>query len=147
MLLTLGFDQKSQEWQDLSSFAQEMHRDPEVIEMEQHILILQALQQRVNSNGTVTGITTKLMAYLLEKGITINQSKFNSLMNEWGFEQKSIRLNGKPRRAWEFSEQRLIELELALTKHPYTPKSVTTVTTNEEVMIDFLQEDIAVGEE
>ena len=98
-----------------------MHRDPEVIEMERQILILQALQQRVNSNGTVTGITTELMAYLQEQGIKTNQSDFNNLMKDWGFEQRKIRLNGKPRRAWELSELRLRELEQQLTESTPIP--------------------------
>ena len=121
VLLALGFDQKSQEWQDLSTLAQEMHRDPEVIEMERQILIVQALQQRVDSNGTGTEITTELVAYLQEQGIKVNPKDFKELMDQWGFEQRKIRLNGKPRRAWELSELRLRELEQQLTESTPIP--------------------------
>lgn len=99
-----------------------MHRDPEAIEVERQTLILQALQQRVGSNGRVRGITTELVEYLQKQSIKTNQSDFNELMDVWVFEQRSIRLNGEPRRAWELSGQRLIELEQQLTEGTPIPR-------------------------
>ena len=131
VLLALGFDHNSQEWKDLSSFAKEMHRDPEIAEIERQIAVIATLKN-LASEGNIQGITTKLVEHLTNEGIKIDNSEFLSLMKDWGFEQKNIRLDGEPRRAWEILLCKLLQLELDLTKHLYTPKTVTTVTTPEQ---------------
>jgi len=113
VLFVLGFEEDSKEWADLSSLAVDMHQDKELAELEVQIAILGALQEKAKGDTALVGITTELMGYLQERGIKININDFNGFMEEWGFEQRSIRLgeSKKPRRAWEFPVKKLAELK------------------------------------
>lgn len=133
VLWTLGFGPETQEWEDLSTFAQDMHHAPEVAEAHRQIVVLQALRERNGSEEAVRGTTTDLVNYLRSRDLQMDHTDFNELMNEWEFEQRTARLDEyeTPRRAWVLDVERLsgIEKEL-LTEFPYTPEMVTTVTTS-----------------
>ena len=52
-------------------------------------------------------MTTDLLRELKTKHIDLLETELRELLKEWGFVQKSVRLNGEPRRAWEFPLEQL----------------------------------------
>ena len=48
------------------------------------------------------GVTTDLLRELNTKHIDLLETELRELLKEWGFVQKSVWLNGEPRRAWNF---------------------------------------------
>lgn len=130
ILEVLGCDENSQEWQQLSSLATRLHRDPEIEEIEQQVAIVKALRQKANGDREIVGNTTQLVGYL--KGEP-KIADFKVLMDEWGFEKKSKRVAGyeDPRKVWVLPVERLDEIASQLIESlPYTPKTATTSTTS-----------------
>ncbi len=106
VLQVLGFTEESQEWKQLASLAQEMHLNPEIARAKQQLRVLAGLRS-ISSNGRVIGMTTDLLGKLKTKHIDLLEPELRELLKEWGFVQKSVRLNGEPRRAWELPLEQL----------------------------------------
>ena len=53
------------------------------------------------------GMTTDLLRELKTKHIDLLETELRELLKEWGFVQKSVRLNGEPRRTWELPLEQL----------------------------------------
>ena len=121
ILFCLGFDYNSKEWADLSSFAVEMHKDQEVIEVERKLSILSALAEM----NTPFGITNELLDHLQEQGVEIDQHELSKSLDSWGFKKKSKRVNGDPRKCWDLSRETVIRLKEELEKYMRPPEIET----------------------
>lgn len=109
VLRVLGFDASSQEWTDLASVAVAMHRDPEIAEIQEQIELIRVLRHKA-VDGKVVGTTTEIIDGLTRWGLDLDQTKFRRFLSDWEFEQKMVRLDTGPRRAWELTNERLEEL-------------------------------------
>lgn len=121
VLKSLGFDSNSDEWADLSSFAVEMHKDKEVIEVERKLSILSALEEM----DPPFGMTNELLDHLHEQGVEIDQHELSKSLDSWGFKKKSKRVNGDPRKCWDLSKETLIRLKKELQEYMSPPKIET----------------------
>jgi hypothetical protein len=81
---------------ELGALAQDMSMDPGAAEDRRKLAVLRGLLSHVK-NGNVSGKTSDLEDLVKTTGL-------HDLLSSIGFEQKSHRLNGKPRRAWMLSE-------------------------------------------
>ena len=148
ILQVLGFDEQSEEWQELSAIATKLHRDPEIKEIERQLAIIKALKQKVNGHKEIVAMSTELVEYF--KTTNLKVTDFKTLMDEWGFKKESKRLPDfeKPRKVWVLPVDQLQELEQQLIRSlPYTPKTATTATTSEGQLEAFCTSGDSPGEE
>ena len=124
-LPVLGFTEESQEWEQLASLAQEMHRNPEIARAKQQLRVLAGLRS-ISSNGRVIGMTTDLLRELKTKHIDLLEPELRELLKEWGFVQKSVRLNKEPRRAWEISVEQLEAIKEKIAANVFAVVDVVT---------------------
>ena len=106
-----GFDKDSIEWHSLCSLAQEMGGDPEYAEDVHLLAIIRGLRSIADEKGKIIGMTSTLVASLQLKGVEVTEHRLTHLLKQFGFEQKSVRLEGEPRRAWELDDEKLAEIE------------------------------------
>lgn len=99
----------------LVSLSVEMGVDPEAVEERRKLAIIVALRGKVNGDGDVVGMTSELVAHLGGEGIEITENDLHGLLNQFVFDQKSVRLPMGPRRAWRLSDARLREIERELS--------------------------------
>ena len=102
--------------QTLRSLASEMGKDPEAEERTRHLSIVKALKQETNSDGVVVGMTSNLRTRLRSRGIELTENELHGVLTEWGFSQKSVRLEEGPRRSWELQRSELDILEAAFSE-------------------------------
>ena len=111
---------------ELKGLAREMAIDPEIAEEERKLKIVRVLRSLPNRKGTLVGTTTMLFKRLTAQGVKIESPKrLHTILDSWGFEQKSIRTSvATPRRAWKIEVSRLGEIgqELGATGMPPAAK-------------------------
>ena len=71
-------------------------------------------------------MTTDLLKELKTKGIDLLETELRELLKEWGFVQKSVRLNGNPRRAWEVSVEQLEAIKKEIAANVFAVVDVVT---------------------
>jgi len=125
VLQVLGFTEESQEWEQLASLAQEMHRNPEIARAKQQLRVLAGLRS-ISTNGRVIGMTSDLLRELKTKHIDLLEPELRELLKEWGFVQKSVRLNGEPRRAWEIPVEQLEAIKKTIAANVFPVVDVVT---------------------
>ena len=97
--------------EQLASLFIEMFRDPEAKERDRAGAILRSLRMRVNGTGDAMGITSDFVTHLLADGVEVKEAELHSMLTQWGFSQKSVRLDDGPRRGWVLQDDRMAEIE------------------------------------
>ena len=95
-----------EDFEQLKAVAREMNVDDEVAEEEHKLDVLRGLA-RIANEGKVVGTTTELQRQLRNEGV--DSPDLHALLTGCGFEQRSIRVSGGPRRAWELTDTQLAE--------------------------------------
>ena len=98
-------------WQQLTSLAVEMCRDPEAAERAQVSAIARSLRKLVNGDGAAAGMTSEFVLHLCTDGLNVQERELHDKLVEWGFSQESVRLDQGPRRAWVLQDVKLAEIE------------------------------------
>jgi hypothetical protein len=109
----IGISKDSDEWSSLTSLAKEMGGDPEAAEEIRHKSVVKVLRSKA-MGGKVAGMTTDIQSWLREGGVEINIIELNTLLKQWGFIQKSIRLPQGPRHGWQLDDTALEKLQQQL---------------------------------
>jgi len=94
----------------LEQLAQEMGGDPDAAEDARQLEIVAALRKYAVGypDSTLVASPSELNELLGIEGIEVKQGELNGLLTEWGFEQRSARVDGKsPRYVWSLSESEL----------------------------------------
>ena len=98
-------------WQQLTSLAIQMCRDPEAAERARIHAIAASLRKLVNGSGNYVGMTSDFVTHLCAKGLEVQERDLHDMLEQWGFTQGAKRLEQGPRRAWELPDTRLAEIE------------------------------------
>ena len=72
------------------------------------------------------GMTTDLLRELNTKHIDLLETELRELLAEWGFVQKSVLLNGEPRRAWELPLEPLDAVKKKIAANVFAVVDVVT---------------------
>jgi hypothetical protein len=98
-------------WQQLTTLATEMCRDPEAAERARTNAIAGSLRKLVNGSGAAVGITSDFLAHLCADGLEVQERELHDMLEQSGFSQESKRLDQGPRRAWVLQGTKLAEIE------------------------------------
>jgi len=96
---------------ELACLAFEMGRDREAAERQRVRGLLQSLRKLVNGDGAVVGTTSDLVSHLERDAFRVPDHALHDMLARWGFVQQSVRVQGRPRRAWVLPDAKLKEIE------------------------------------
>jgi hypothetical protein len=115
----------------LMSLAPEMSPDPDRQEEKRQLTILSALRTFVGVGGVYKGTTQQIIDGL-EAITDVDCSDLHGLLEAWGFNERSCRLQGvdTPRKAWEIQDAALSAVENGINAGPTAPELVATTTTS-----------------
>jgi hypothetical protein len=98
----------------LASLAVEMGRDPESAEEERKLAIVSALKNSMNGAVSLAGMTSEFVSLLGSNGITATEIEVHDVLTFCGFIQHPARRPEGPRRVWELTADKLVDIERQL---------------------------------